>query len=111
MTIAASDVCRGLEENLWSLWSRFGRGDGCSLHEEHGAAWFDTPIPTLPYNAVIRFTSEHDVDRRIDAFSLITVGEAYRSCGLSTRRRGRLIFPSAFMHAAWKKRKPVREWP
>jgi hypothetical protein len=30
---------------------------------------------------------------------------------LSTRRRGRLIFPSAFMHAAWKKRKPVREWP
>jgi hypothetical protein len=67
MTIAASDVCRGLEENLWSLWSRFGRGDGCSLHEEHGAAWFDTPIPTLPYNAVIRFTSEHDVDRRIDA--------------------------------------------
>ena len=65
--IAGSDVCRGLEENLWSLWSRFGRGEGCCLHDEHGAVWFDTPIPTLPYNAVICFSAEHDVDRRIDA--------------------------------------------
>jgi len=60
-------ACRALEENLWSLWSRFGRGDGCVLHEESDALWFDTPIPTLPYNAVIRFAVEHDVDRRIDA--------------------------------------------
>jgi GNAT superfamily N-acetyltransferase len=37
------------------------------LHDEYGAVWFDTPIPTLPYNGVIRFTAEHDVDRRIDA--------------------------------------------
>jgi ribosomal protein S18 acetylase RimI-like enzyme len=66
-TIDSSDVRRGLEENLWSLWSRFGRGKDCRLHDENGAVWFDTPIPTLPYNAVIRFTAENDVDGRIDA--------------------------------------------
>ena len=60
-------VRRGLEENLWSLWSRFGRGDGCMLHQEPDATWFDTPIPTLPYNAVIRFTAQRDVDQRLDA--------------------------------------------
>jgi GNAT superfamily N-acetyltransferase len=60
-------VRRALEENLWSLWSRFGRGDGCVLHEEPDATWFDTPIPTLPYNAVIRFAAQRDVDRRVKA--------------------------------------------
>ena len=60
-------VVRGLERNLWEMWCRFGRGDGCALHEEADAIWFDTPIPTLPYNAVLRFAAEGDVDRRIDA--------------------------------------------
>jgi GNAT superfamily N-acetyltransferase len=57
---------RALEENFWSLWSRFGRAPGCILHETDDATWFDTPIPTLPYNTVIRFHAEHDADRRID---------------------------------------------
>lgn len=66
-TPASLEVQRALEENLWSLWSRFGRGDGCVLHEAADALWFDTPIPSLPYNAVIRFAVEQDADRRIDA--------------------------------------------
>ena len=37
-----------LERNLWRMWSRFGRGDGCGLHEHDDALYFDTPIPTLP---------------------------------------------------------------
>jgi GNAT superfamily N-acetyltransferase len=37
------------------------------LHREPDATWFDTPIPTLPYNAVIRFTAQRDVDRRLNA--------------------------------------------
>lgn len=56
-----------LEENLWSLWSRFGRGDGCVLHDVSDATWFDTPIATLPYNGVIRFRATANVDSRIDA--------------------------------------------
>jgi GNAT superfamily N-acetyltransferase len=62
-----SDAVRALEENLWALWSRFGRGDGCTLHEERDALWYDTPISVLPYNAVLRFCVDQDADRRIDA--------------------------------------------
>jgi GNAT superfamily N-acetyltransferase len=58
---------RALEDNLWGMWSRFGRGKDCTLHVDDDATWFDTPIPTLPYNAVLRFASPGDPDRRIDA--------------------------------------------
>ena len=70
-------VLRALEENLWELWSNFGRGPGCTLHDEGDALWFDTPIPTLPYNTVLRFAVASDVDRRID--SLV---EHYRRRGV-----------------------------
>jgi len=60
-------VLRALEQNLWEMWSRFGRGEQCALHETDDATWFDTPIPTLPYNAVVRFSPAADTDRRIDA--------------------------------------------
>jgi len=60
-------VLRALEQNLWELWSHFGRGPGCALYDEAGALWFDTPIPTLPYNTVLRFVVAKDVDHRIDS--------------------------------------------
>ena len=45
-----------LEENLWSMWSTFGRGDGCVLVDEPHLLRFETPIPQIPYNAVMRCT-------------------------------------------------------
>ena len=60
-------VLRALEHNLWELWSWFGRGPGCALHDEGDALWFDTPIPTLPYNTVLRFAVTSDFDRRINS--------------------------------------------
>jgi len=60
-------LVRALEDNLLELWSHFGRGPGCALHDEAGAVWFDTPIPVLPYHSVLRFRAEEDVDARIDA--------------------------------------------
>ena len=60
-------VVQALEENLWEMWSHFGRGPGCTLHDESGALWFDTPIPILPYNAVLRFAVANNVDQRIDS--------------------------------------------
>jgi len=60
-------VLQALEHNLWELWSWFGRGPDCTLHDEGGALWFDTPIPTLPYNTVLRFAVTSDIDRRIDS--------------------------------------------
>jgi len=56
-----------LERNLWELWSHFGRAPDCALYENDHAIHFDTPIPILPYNAVLRFSTETDVDRRVDA--------------------------------------------
>jgi ribosomal protein S18 acetylase RimI-like enzyme len=61
-----SNAIRALEENFWALWSRFGRSDGCHLHDEPHALWYETPIPTLPYNAVIRFSATRGIDRSMD---------------------------------------------
>jgi GNAT superfamily N-acetyltransferase len=60
------EVIHQVEVNLWETWSNFGRGPGCTLHEEDDALWFETPIPILPYNTVLRFQVEHNVDERID---------------------------------------------
>jgi GNAT superfamily N-acetyltransferase len=50
----AATAAVALEENLWSLWSRFGRGDGCRLHHAAAASWYATPIPQPPYQGVLR---------------------------------------------------------
>ena len=59
------EVIHQVELNLWETWSNFGRGPGCTLHDEGDALWFETPIPTMPYNTVLRFQVEQDVDQRI----------------------------------------------
>lgn len=68
---------QALEQNLWELWSHFGRGPGCALHAERGALWFDTPIPTLPYNGVLRSILTDNVDQQIDR-----IIEHYRKRGM-----------------------------
>ncbi len=55
-----------LEHNLWETWSNFGCGPGCSLHDEGDVLWFETPMPIIPYNGILRFQAEADVDRKID---------------------------------------------
>ncbi|HKI54115.1 MAG TPA: GNAT family N-acetyltransferase [Anaerolineales bacterium] len=61
------EVIHQVELNLWETWANFGRGPGCTLHNEDDALWFETPIPIIPYNTVVRFQVEQDVDKRIDA--------------------------------------------
>lgn len=58
-------LLREIEFNLWEVWSNFGRGPGCTLHSENGMLWFETPIPIIPYNAVIKFQVTENVDQRI----------------------------------------------
>ena len=60
-----AEVIHQVELNLWETWANFGRGPGCTLHDESDALWFETPIPTMPYNTVLRFQVEGDIDRRI----------------------------------------------
>lgn len=67
-TIDVSDksaLLREIEENLWETWSNWGRGPGCSLHEEDDLLWFETPIPIIPYNGILKFQVEHKADQRI----------------------------------------------
>ena len=55
-----------LEANLWEFWSTFGRGPGCILHDEGDALWFENPIPIMPYNGILKFQVEKNIDQRID---------------------------------------------
>ena len=55
-----------LESNLWDYWSNFGRGPECALHDEGDILWFETPIPILPYNGILRFQEEKNIDQKID---------------------------------------------
>jgi GNAT superfamily N-acetyltransferase len=61
------EVIHQVELNLWETWSNFGRGSGCALNDEDDALWFETPIPIIPYNTVLRFQVVQDIDTRIDA--------------------------------------------
>ena len=58
-------LTREIEENLWEAWSIFGRGSGCFLHEKEDLLWFETPIPIIPYNGVLRSQLQANVDQRI----------------------------------------------
>lgn len=56
-----------LEANLWSMWSNFGRGQGCRLIDEPEVLRFETPLAHVPYNTVLRFRVEDGVDETIDS--------------------------------------------
>jgi ribosomal protein S18 acetylase RimI-like enzyme len=56
---------RELEENLWEVWSTFGRGPECSLHQGNNLIWFETPIPIIPFNGVLKFQLQSNPDQMI----------------------------------------------
>lgn len=57
-----------LEENLWSNWSQFGGPEGCAFTRTEKVFRLDTPIASLPYNGVFKFSVEEtEADVEIDA--------------------------------------------
>ena len=48
------EITREIEEALVGHWSHFGRWPKGALVEEAGTLRYETPIPHLPYNAVVR---------------------------------------------------------
>lgn len=54
-----------IERNLWETWSTYGRAPGCALHDENDATWFETPLPIIPYNGVLRFQIGDNTHSRI----------------------------------------------
>lgn len=59
-------LIREIEINFWDTWSNFGCGPGCTLHDEGDALWFETPIPIIPYNVILKFQVERNIDQRIE---------------------------------------------
>jgi hypothetical protein len=55
-----------IERNMWETWSNYGRGPGCALHDEEDAIWFETPMPIIPYNGVLRFQVSENAHSRIE---------------------------------------------
>ena len=58
---AISDI----EDAVVAHWSLLGLWPGAALLDEGGILRFETPIPALPYNAVLRTRLEGDVDAAI----------------------------------------------
>jgi len=63
-----------LENNFWEGWKNFGYGEGCKLNQDGEILWVENSIPTLPYNVVLKFQAEKDIDQKIDALI-----DSYRS--------------------------------
>ncbi|MFX0033655.1 MAG: GNAT family N-acetyltransferase [Promethearchaeota archaeon] len=55
-----------IEFNFWETWSNFGLAPGCALHDEGDALWFETPIPIIPYNVILKFQVEKNINQKID---------------------------------------------
>ncbi|HUP75797.1 MAG TPA: GNAT family N-acetyltransferase [Acidimicrobiales bacterium] len=65
--VAEDEAIAAVEGNLWSMWSAFGRGEGCRLVDEPGLLRFETPLGHTPYNSVMRFRCNDRVDEMIDS--------------------------------------------
>jgi hypothetical protein len=50
-----ANLIHQIEEDLWETWSTFGTGPNCSLDRDSDALWFETALPIIPYNGVLRF--------------------------------------------------------
>jgi GNAT superfamily N-acetyltransferase len=55
-----------IEFNFWETWSNFGLAPGCALHDEGDALWFETPIPIIPYNVILKFQVEKNINQKMD---------------------------------------------
>jgi ribosomal protein S18 acetylase RimI-like enzyme len=59
-------LIREIEFNFWETWSNFGLAPECTLHDEGDALWFETPIPIIPYNVILKFQVERNTNQKMD---------------------------------------------
>ncbi|NKQ35370.1 MAG: GNAT family N-acetyltransferase [Chloroflexi bacterium] len=55
-----------IELNLWEGWSNWGRGPGCKLHDTDELLLFETPLPLIPYNGVLKTQIAHNAESKIE---------------------------------------------
>jgi hypothetical protein len=54
-----------LEVNFWEGWVYFGKGKNSTLFESENVIWFRTPLPFIPYSAVIKFQLTKILKRKL----------------------------------------------
>jgi GNAT superfamily N-acetyltransferase len=57
---------RELEVNFWEGWTYFGKGKNSKLFESENVIWYRTPLPLIPYNAVIKFQITENTEKELD---------------------------------------------
>jgi GNAT superfamily N-acetyltransferase len=67
MTVATAIA--ELEDNLWDMWSAFGRGEGCRLIDRPELLLFETPIPHIPYNSGVEDRIDDTIDEVLAAYT------------------------------------------
>jgi len=55
-----------IESNFWETWLNFGLAPGCELHDDGAVLWFETPIPIIPYNVILKFQVKRNINQKID---------------------------------------------
>lgn len=55
-----------LEVNFWEGWSLLGKGKNSKLYASENIIGYQTPLPAIPYNAVIKFQVTENVEQEID---------------------------------------------
>jgi hypothetical protein len=84
-----------IESAFVSHWRHFGLYPGASLHDVDGVVWYESPIPHLPYNAVISTRIERpDVDAVMAAVLNRYRDRGVPSCGWCSRTIARPIWPT-----------------
>ena len=53
---------QGIEAGFVRQWRNMGLWPGATLHDDSGLLWFETPIPHLPYNGIIRTAIPPELD-------------------------------------------------
>lgn len=66
MATAVAPIVAQIEEALVGHWSHFGRWPKGALVEEAGTLRYETPIPQLPYNGVVRTHIDGDAAKVVD---------------------------------------------
>lgn len=56
------EVVRAIDEAFVAHWSLLGRWPGARLVDEQGVLRFETPVPKIPYNGVLRTRIDGDAD-------------------------------------------------
>ena len=88
-TPSPKNEIEALEHNLWAQWSQFGAPDECTYQWDDEICQLETPIPSFPYNGVLKFTVAAGAETRVKKIvrHFDSRGVKHFGCVIPVRRR------------------------